>query len=333
MGGFIDDEITWAHSAMLPYSHGAAFAQSPRTELVAGCEPNEEKRQAWGERYGVSALYASIDEMMAQEAPDIVSVCTPTATRHESTLAVAAGNPRLVFIEKPMAECLREADEMIAACDAAGALTAVNTSRRWHPIWHRAAEIVARGEIGKPRTAVAYAVAGLSHNGSHLIDTLRHIVGDDVDWLTGHIDDEERAAGEDDCTGLALVHFKGGAHAYVNMIDPSVTSFEIDVVGEKGRVRVLANGLEGELYTSGPNLVGLGLNRQPFPRPVDIQPTALNAVDDICEALDEGREARCTMRDGRAALEIAMAIRDSHRRGGARIQMPFGDLDARIKAP
>ena len=87
------------------------------------------------------------------------------------------------------------------------------------------------------------------------------------------------------------------------------------------------------MFTSGPNLVGLGLNKQPFPRPVDIQPTALNAVDDICESLDEGRETRCTMEDGRAALEIAMAIRESHRRGGARVQMPFGDLDARIKSP
>jgi predicted dehydrogenase len=333
MGGFIDDEVRWASSSMLPYSHGLAFAEHRRTELVAGCDANEEKLHQWGERYEVSALYTDVAQMMAETSPDIVSVCTPTATRYEATLAVAAGKPKAVFVEKPIAECLREADEMIAACEDAGAVTAINTSRRWHPTWHRAAEIVARGDIGQPRTAVCYGVAGISHNGSHLIDTLRHIVGDDVDWLVGHIDDDERAAGEDDCHGLALLHFKGGTHGYINMIDPAVTSFEIDVVGEKGRIRVSANGLEAELWTVGENLVGLGMNRQPFPRPVRLQGTALNAVDDIIEAIEQGRPTRCTMRDGRAALEIAMALRDSHRRGGERVCLPFEDLEARIKAP
>lgn len=331
MGGFIDDEVGWATSSMLPYSHAGAFIESPHTELIAGCDPNGETLKAWGERYGLDALYTDTSTMMREQQPDIVSVCTPTAVRLEATLAVAAGKPKCIFVEKPIAECLRDADEMIAACE--GAVTAINTSRRWHPIWHRASELVARGDIGKPLTAVMYGVAGISHNGSHLIDTLRHVVGDDVEWIQGHCDDAERAAGEEDCTGIALVHFRGGAHAYINMHDPRVTSFEIDVVGEKGRVRVLVNGLEAELYTAGANLVGMGLNRQPFPRPTRLQATALNAVEDICAALDEGRDCRCTMRDGRAALEIALALRESHRRGGERIYLPFDDVDARIKAP
>jgi predicted dehydrogenase len=333
MGGFIDDEVGWSASSMLPYSHALAFVESPRTELVAACDPDEAKLRAWGERYGIDALYADIRRLMAERQPDIVAVCTPTAYRFQATLQVAAGKPKLIFLEKPVAECLREADEMLAACDAAGALTAVNTSRRWHPIWHRAAELIARGEIGRVRTAVVYGVAGISHNGSHLIDTLRHLVGDDVEWVIGHIDDDATAQTEDDVPGLALLHFRNGAHAYVNMQDPAVTSFEIDVVGESGRVRVYANGMEAELWTAGPNLIGLGLNRQPFPRPPRFKAPPLHAVDDLCDALEEGRETRCTLRDGRAALEIALALRESHRRGGARIALPFMDRETRIKAP
>jgi predicted dehydrogenase len=253
--------------------------------------------------------------------------------RREATLAVAAGQPRLIFLEKPVAECLRDADAMLAACESAGALTAVNTSRRWHPVWHRAAELVAQGVIGRPRTAVIYGVAGLSHNGSHLLDTLRHVVGGEVEWVSGHIDAGELAQTDEDVPGLALLHFRNGVHAYANMIDPAVTSFEIDVVGEKGRVRVSANGLEAELWTAGPNLAGIGLNREPFPRPVRPKATALNAVDDICDAIEEGRPTRCTLQDGRAVLELALAIRESHRRGGERLRLPFTDLDARIKSP
>jgi len=333
MGGFIDDEVRWASSSMLPYSHAQAFVESPLTELSAGCDANEEKLTQWGERFGLRALYTDIGRMMAEVQPDIVSVCTPTCARYEATLAVAAGKPKAVFVEKPLAECLREADEMIAACEAIGAVTAINTSRRWHQTWNRAAELIARGDIGRPLTAVTYGVAGISHNGSHLIDTLRHLLGDDVDWLVGHIDDEARAATEEDVTGLALMHFKGGTHAYVNMIDPGVTSFEIDVVGETGRVRVSANGLEAELWIAGPNLAGLGLNRQPFPRDNRPQSYALIAVEDIVEAIEQQRETRCTMRDGRAALEIALALRESHRRGGVKLHLPFEDREARIKAP
>ena len=333
MGGFIDDEVRWASSSMLPYSHGQAFVESPLTELVAGCDPNEEKLHAWGERFGVKALYTDIGRMMAEVQPDIVSVCTPTCARYEATLSVAAGKPKAVFVEKPIAECLREADEMIAACEAVGAVTAVNTSRRWHQVWHRAAELIARGDLGRPRTAVCYGVAGISHNGSHLIDTLRHLVGDDVDWLVGHIDDDQRAATEEDVTGLALLHFKHGAHAYVNMVDPGCTSFEIDVVCETGRVRVYANGLEAELWAAGPNLVGIGLNRQPFPHDVRPKSFALVAIEDIVEAIEKRQQPRVTMRDGRAALEIALALRESHRRGGVKITLPFEDLETRIKAP
>jgi predicted dehydrogenase len=333
MGGFIDDEVRWACSSQLPYSHGLAYVESPLTELVAGCDPDQQKLRQWGERYGIRALYTDVSRMMAETAPDMVSVCTPTAGRYEATLAVAAGRPKAVFVEKPIAECLREADEMIAACEGVGAVTAINTSRRWHQTWHRAAELIARGEIGRPRTAVTYGVAGISHNGSHLIDTLRYLLGDDVDWLVGHIDDEARAATEDDCTGLALLHFRGGTHAYLNMIDPAVTSFEIDVVGEQGRVRVSCNGLEAELWTAGPNLVGLGMNRQPFPWPVRPQSFALLAIEDIVAAVEQRRPARCTMRDGRAALEVAVALRESHRRGGVRIPLPFEDRETRIKAP
>ena len=45
----------------------------------------------------------------------------------------------------------------------------------------------------------------------------------------------------------------------------------------------------------------------------------LTIVDDIVNAIETGRPPKCTGEDGRQALEIAIALRESHRRGGVKV--------------
>ncbi len=330
MGGFIDDEVPFDSSSMLPYSHAQGYLESPHTDLVAGCDPDPDRLQRWGERFTMARTYHSIGDMMAAEQPDFVSVATPTAPRREVTLAVAAGRPKAIYVEKPMAETLADCDAMIAACRDIGAYLIVNTSRRWHPVWHRARELIERDYIGPPRTIVAYMPAMISHNGSHLLDTLLHLVGSEVDWVVGHVTDEQKVQTEHDLPACGLLHFKDDVHAYVNTIDCGPTSTEIDIVAERGRIRIGANGLRPQLWT----LTGEGkarhLAERPFPLPARMQAPVLNAIDDLVAAVETGTPPRGSGEDGRAVLEIALALRESHRRGNTRVNLPFTDLQARI---
>ena len=47
-------------------------------------------------------------------------------------------------------------------------------------------------------------------------------------------------------------------------------------------------------------------------------------------ALDEGLELRPSGRDMRFALEVAIGMKQSHARGGARVELPIADRDAII---
>ena len=52
----------------LPTSYAAALQRHPRTELVAGCDPSEERLAAFGKHHGVKALYTDYRELLDQRA-------------------------------------------------------------------------------------------------------------------------------------------------------------------------------------------------------------------------------------------------------------------------
>jgi len=298
MGGFIDDEIGFDHTCLLPFSHAAGYVESPHTELVAGCDANEEKLAAWGERYGVKALYTSVTAMVDEQHPDFVSICTPTPPRCETALAVLAGKPKAIWIEKPMAETLRDCDRMIEAAREVGAVIAHNTSRRWHPIWWRAREIIEQDWIGPVHHVTGWCGGGISHMGSHLLDTVLLLVGSDVEWVTGHAHDQEKLAGEDD---LGLIGFRNNG-----------AEVELEMMAGEGSAR--------RMY------------ERPFPRPARMTASPVTLIADLVHCVEHGGQPRANGETGRTVLEIALAMRESARQSSTPVPLPFADLDAAIRS-
>ena len=122
MGSTIDDE---GHS-QLPYSVAASCAASPRLETVAGADILPDKREAFGERWGVGALYDDFAEMVEEERPDLVAVCTAAClpkpanrapdkafrgdSHAELTVALAEAGVPMLYVEKAMASSMGAAD-------------------------------------------------------------------------------------------------------------------------------------------------------------------------------------------------------------------------------
>ena len=69
MGATIDDEVKSGPNAQLflPYSHAAAIVACERMELVAVCDPIEEKAERIRDRYGAQRAYADYREMIERE--------------------------------------------------------------------------------------------------------------------------------------------------------------------------------------------------------------------------------------------------------------------------
>ena len=335
MGSTFDDEMEQGGSIFLPYCHTPTYVASTATELVAGADLHDEQRAIYGDRWGLSNdhLYADYREMLEKEKPDIVSVCTTARVRHQILIDVARSSARAIWAEKPISLSLQEADEMVEVCDDLGVKVAVNTARRYNPYFANTRRMIDDGELGDLLQVNIHAQCGLSHNGSHAIDTLRYLARDgNANWVFGEMESDEAAAGDDDLSGNGYIAFDNGIRGFLRATSCGVANWETDVIGTEGRVRTLANCQEVEwmhLAPGGPRGRGLPVHGT-VSLPPKIDGMGITIVDDLIASLESDGRPRASIHDGRAALEIAIGLRESHRRGGTRVDLPLEDRSLKI---
>ena len=328
----IDDEVQGS-SSLLPWSHMGSYLQVQQVEVIAAADTYAEQRETFGGRYGLSNLYADYKEMIERERPDIVSVCTSTKPRAEvvTTIAEMDAGVKAIWTEKPIAMSLAEADSMVAACRSAGIKLAINCLRCWDPWYNKAREMIDSGAIGEVLQVVVYMNDMLSHN-SHGLNLARYLAGGSgrVSWVFGEMESDERADSEYDLAGNGYLAFENGSRAYVRLGD--WIYYESDVLGTEGRISAPNDGREFEWWrkadeasTNWPELC-----RYYFPRPQRIESSGVRAVRDLVQCIETGKEPECSGEEGVHDLEVAVALRESHRQGGRRVDLPIADRSLRI---
>ncbi len=334
MGSTFDDEMDRGSSIYVPYCHTPAYVASPNVELVAGADPHEGQRSVYTERWGLDAEHVHDDyrTMLEREDLDLVSVCTNARHRPEIVEQVAKSGVRAIWAEKPMAFSLAEADRMVEICADNSVALAVNCARRYNPHLTQASRMIQGGELGEIYQITALFNCFLSHNGTHGIDAMRYLVGGDVEWVFGEMESDEAASREEDLTGNGYFAFDNGVRGYLRSTTVGPTGGEFDVIGSQGRFRSLVDCQVFELYKAVPGgrRDSLQMAQVPFPLPLNIPGSGLTIVADLIEAAEAGHSPRCSGEDGRKALEIAIAMRESHRRGGVRVDLPLTDRSLRI---
>lgn len=336
MGSTFDDEVSEGGSVFIPYCHTPSYVASPRTTLVAGADPHDGQRGTYGDRWGISNehLYADYRQMLEKEKLEIVSVCTTAKIRPQIVKDCASAGVKAIWAEKPISFSLAEADEMVDACDSNGVKLAINCARRWNPFFMTARQLIDQGELGEIVQVTAYASCGLSHNGSHLLDTIRYLAGGEgnVKWVFGEMASDEAAADDIDLPGNGYLAFEEGVRAYVCGTHTGVLGWEFEVIGTKGVIRSYNNGKRFEWRAKDESSSSRRSETviKNFPLPNQPQGMGLTTVHDILDSVENGGEPKCSGRDGRTALEIAIALRESHRRGGTKIQLPIKDRKLQI---
>lgn len=347
IGSTFDDEQLRGGNIFTPFCHGPAYYHSPLVDLVAAADLHAEQRSLFGKRWGISAehLYSDYNEMLLEENLDIVSVCTTARYRSQIVQDVAKSGAKVIWTEKPISLSLSEADEMLRTCREKDVKLAINCGRRWHPVFNEAKQMIDAGDLGDILQVTGYGSCKLSHNGSHLLDIMHYMAGGKVEWLFAEMESDEKAAGDDDLSGNAYLAFNNGVRGYVRSTDCGAADWEIDVIGKKGRIRSMGNG-EWDLVRLVSSDHGIQSTRPfsshqsdkelqvryPFPLPSRIQGTGLNIVEDLVSCIDNNHNPRCSGEDGRAALEVAIAMRESHRRGGEKIILPIEDRSLQIRS-
>jgi len=152
--------------------HAAAYDRITRGERVAICDLNEERLNAFGDKFGVANRYTDLDEMLAREKPDVVHCVTdPTLRVPLMTRLAAVGVPG-VIVEKPI--CIGADDyKALRALEARSHTKfAVNHQLRHHPRILGFLQDVQEGRIGEVRFIDASAVLPMSGQGVHVLDLM-----------------------------------------------------------------------------------------------------------------------------------------------------------------
>jgi predicted dehydrogenase len=186
----------------------------------------------------------------------------------------------------------------------------VNYSRRYSESHKELRDYIKAGHIGELQTVSGYYTKGILHNGTHWFDLARFLIGE-VRQVWGQDVLKENC---DDPTLDALLEFDSGINGYLHGCDAKAFSlFEMDLVGEKGRVRVVESGHTFEIYQTGdcPHATGYRSLIRTDNLSGGMHDVLLRAVEDLVHCLEEGRQPRCTGSDGVAALHIGLAVRES----------------------
>lgn len=97
-----------------------------RVTLVAGCDIDPATRASMEKTGLFQKIYDSPEEMLDQSKPDVVSLCTPPFLHHQQCLDALERGCH-VFCEKPLAESLAHADEIILASSRSKRSVVVNS--------------------------------------------------------------------------------------------------------------------------------------------------------------------------------------------------------------
>ena len=125
-----------------------AVKRSKKARLVTCFTRTEEKRKEFGAKYGCGQE-KSYEEVLKREDVDGVLLTTPNAVHADQTL-LAAQHGKHVFVDKPIANTLKDGRKMVEACRRAGVVLLVGHDMRRLSGFRKIKELIDGGAIGQP---------------------------------------------------------------------------------------------------------------------------------------------------------------------------------------
>ena len=116
--------------------------------VVGGCDPDADAQKTAREKFGLKEVFDDPLKMIEATAPDIVSVCTPPSLHVEQTL-MALERGCHVFCEKPLAENLASARELMRAAEQSNRYIVVNNQFPYMNIHRGAKQAIGTPEFGR----------------------------------------------------------------------------------------------------------------------------------------------------------------------------------------
>ncbi len=312
------------------------YAESPLADLQAVVSRTPARAREIGDRFG-ARWYTNVWEMLEKEKEvEAVSIATRDAEHKEPAIACAQAGKHL-FLEKPMAPTLEDADEIIAAVEKAGVQMMVNFTLHFEPTYRAAYERIQAGEIGEvltmfarrngtrgggyPGQPVPYAqwTDILISTGIHELEAMTWYAGSKVKRVYGEsVKRLEREIMGDDAY-MALLKFESGAVGNLETswiappTDPAGLNSRFDIIGTRGSIYI--ENVNGRmLHCTDDGCRHPDLSYWPV-LGGQVVGALRESLTHFLTCLLQGRQPCVGAREGRLALQLVLAIQESCRTG------------------
>jgi predicted dehydrogenase len=333
------------------YGHGldTVWKAFDNVEVAAVADEDEKGRTEAAERIGAKSAYADYRQMLEKEKPQIVSVASRFLDAHRDMVVACAKAGASMFLEKPMCRTLAEADEMVRACEMHHVKLAIAHQTRYSPRVQAALDLIKEGRVG---TVLEVRGRGkddprgggndLMVLGTHMMDLMRAFVGDArwcnaTIWQGGKPATREQVVQGGEGMGPVLgdqIHAtygfdKGivGSFGTFKAPDRERGRFGLMLFGTRGAIALTTGSLPATFFLDSPawGLDGKGawqpVSSNGLGKPETVQAGGLDTgnvwiVKDLIEAIEKDRQPKGSIYDGRAALEMILAVYESYRLKG-----------------
>ncbi len=234
-------------------NHVRIYSELAESQVVAVVENNPAAAALIRESTHIP-VYAETQQMLAQEAPQAVSIALPTQLHEEAALACLEAGAH-VLVEKPIAATLPSALRMIELAEARKRKLMVGHIVRFNPAIRALKEKMQAGELGRifqitsrragPFPARIRDVGVVIDLATHDLDLMRYLTG--MDPLRLYAETEQRIHTDHEDLLLGLLRFPDHVTGAleINWLTPTKVR-EVLVLGEAGLFRV--DDLTQDLY-------------------------------------------------------------------------------------
>jgi len=137
--------------------HLRLLEQSEKYNLIGFYDPNKENAEKVAEEYGYR-LFSSIEDLI--DAVDMVDIVTPTLSHYEcAEKAIKKG--KHVFIEKPIANSVKEAEDLISLANTHSVKGQIGHVERFNPAF-----IAVKDKINNPMFIETHRLAEFNPRGT-----------------------------------------------------------------------------------------------------------------------------------------------------------------------
>lgn len=333
------------------YGHGLdhVWSDIPRAKLVAVADDNANGLQRAEKKLKVKG-YADYRKMLDAEKPDIVSIGPRWLDQHHAMVLAAAERGIHMYLEKPMCRSLKEADEMVAACEKHKVKLAIAFQTRYSPIVQQLKTMLDDGLIGR---VLEYKARGKEDHrgggedlwvlGTHMFNLIHYFAGD-PQWCFASVREGGKPITKEDVKpgseGIgplagdsvqAMYRMADGTTGYFNSnrkAGARPSRFGLTIHGSEGQVQLFDTGMLPSTFVLRDRGWSPGRSKRPWVpitsqgigKPETMKNTHLHggnimAINDLIDAIEQDRQPEANVYEARASTEMIVACFESQRVG------------------